>query len=61
MKNESPELFRVSPSTDLHDLLKMQIQQVLPDRENSGSIVYIFRVRMCLMNSLQLHNCAIHG
>lgn len=45
MKKESPELFRVSPSSDMHDILKMQIQQTLSNRDEYGSIIYVFRVR----------------
>lgn len=45
MKNDSPDLFRVSPSSQLDDILKMQIQQTLPGRDASGSVVYVFRVR----------------
>lgn len=45
MKSESPDLFRVSPVSEMHDLLKMQMQQVLPQLDNNGSVVYIFRVR----------------
>lgn len=44
MKNESPDLFRVSPFADMNDLLKMQIQQVLP-HDSNGSVIYVFRVR----------------
>lgn len=45
MKKDSPDLFRVSPTSEMHDILKMQIQQTLPDRDVSGSVVYVFRVR----------------
>lgn len=45
MKKESPDLFCVSPSSELHDILKMQIQQTLPIRDAHGSVVYVFRVR----------------
>lgn len=45
MKNDSSDLFRVSPLSDMQELLKMQIQQILPHRDSNGSVVYIFRVR----------------
>lgn len=45
MKNDSSDLFRVSPLSDMQELLKMQIQQVLPHRDSNGSVIYIFRVR----------------
>lgn len=45
MKRESPDLFHVSPVTDMQELLKMQIQQTLPHNDENGSIVHIFRVR----------------
>lgn len=44
-KRESPDLFHVSPVTDMQDLLNMQIQQTLPHNDENGSIVHIFRVR----------------
>lgn len=45
MKRDSPNLFRVSPTSEMHDLLYMQIQQQLPYRDANGSVIYIFRVR----------------
>lgn len=45
MKLESPDLFHVSPVTDMQELLKMQMQQTLPHHDENGSIVHIFRVR----------------
>lgn len=44
MKTESPDLFRVSPSSDLHILLDKQMHQVLPDRDDNNCIVFIFRL-----------------
>lgn len=48
MKEESKELFRVSPARDIYNLLEMQMQQILPDRDENGCAIYIFRVRMYL-------------
>lgn len=45
MKSESRDLFHVSPVSEMQDLLKMQMQQVLPDLDDNGSIVYVFRIR----------------
>lgn len=45
MKRESPDLFHVSPVTDMQELLSMQMQQTLPHHDENGSIVHIFRVR----------------
>lgn len=45
MKKDSPDLFQVSPSAEMHDLLAMQMQQVLPDRDANGRVIYVFRVR----------------
>lgn len=45
MKNESPDLFRISPLSDMQNLLKMQMQQILPQHDENGSLIYLFRVR----------------
>lgn len=45
MKRESPDLFQVSPTSEMHDLLSMQMQQMLPERDDSGRVIYVFRVR----------------
>lgn len=47
MKRESPDLFRVSPLLDLDELLKMQMQQILQQHDENGSVIYLFRVRKC--------------
>lgn len=46
MKQHSAELFRVSPISQLHELLKMQMQYMLPNRDSNGRQIYIFRVGM---------------
>lgn len=48
MKEECVELFRVSPVGQMNDLLKMQIQQTLCDRDPSGSLIYLYRVSECV-------------
>lgn len=50
MKNESPDLFRVSPLSEMQELLKMQMQQILPQHDEGGSVIYVFRVRKYLEN-----------
>lgn len=45
MKHDSPDLFRVSPVSDMQELLNMQIQQTLPHNDENGSLVHVFRVR----------------
>lgn len=50
MKSESPDLFRVSPVTEMQDLFKMQMQQVLSQHNEHGPVVYMFRVREYLHN-----------
>lgn len=45
MKKESPDLFQVSPASEMDDLLSMQMQQMLPDRDANGRVIYVFRVR----------------
>lgn len=45
MKRDSPDLFHVSPVTDMQELLKMQMQQTLPHHDENGSMVHVFRVR----------------
>lgn len=45
MKKESPDLFQVSPSSEMDELLSMQMQQMLPDRDENGRVIYVFRVR----------------
>lgn len=47
MKQQSPELFKVSPISDLSDLLQMQIQLMIPNRDSNGRQLYIFRVEKC--------------
>lgn len=49
MKSESPDLFRVSPLLDMQELIKMQMQQVLPQHDEGGSVIYVFRVRKYLI------------
>lgn len=44
MKEHSPELFHVSPPSDLKSMLEMQIQCMLPQKDNHGRQVYVFRV-----------------
>lgn len=46
MKAHSPELFHVSPPSDLKAMLEMQIQCMLPQKDNHGRQVYVFRVGM---------------
>lgn len=50
MKREWPELFRISPVTEMEDFMQMQMNMVLPHYDDNGSAVYIFRVRKCLFN-----------
>lgn len=47
MKEHSPELFHVSPPSDLKLMLEMQIQCMLPQKDNHGRQVYVFRVGTC--------------
>lgn len=47
MKKDSPDLFQTSPSTEMHELLAMQMQQMLPERDSHGRVIYVFRVRKC--------------
>lgn len=44
MKQRYPELFTVSPPSHMSNMLKMQIQYMLPHRDTNGRQVYIFRV-----------------
>lgn len=44
MKQQSPELFKVSPPKEMQHMLEMQIQNMLPLRDPNGRQVYIFRV-----------------
>lgn len=44
MKEHSPDLFHVSPTSDLQPMLEMQIQCMLPQKDNHGRQVYVFRV-----------------
>lgn len=46
MKEHSSELFHVSPVSDLKLMLEMQIQCMLPQKDNHGRQVYLFRVGM---------------
>lgn len=47
MKENSPDLFHVSPPSDLKAMLEMQIQCMLPQKDNHGRQVYVFRVGTC--------------
>lgn len=44
LKEHSPELFHVSPPSDMKSMLEMQIQCMLPQKDNHGRQVYVFRV-----------------
>jgi alpha-tocopherol transfer protein len=44
MKEHSPELFHVSPPSDLKSMLEMQIQCMLPQKDVQGRQIYLFRV-----------------
>lgn len=44
MKKHFPELFKVSPPSELQSLLELQIQHMIPLRDQNGRQVYIFRV-----------------
>jgi len=47
MKEASPELFKVSPPSQMQNMLEMQIQCMLPLRDSNGRQLYIFRVGKC--------------
>lgn len=47
MKEHSPELFRVSPPSEMRFMLEMQIQCMLPLRDDNGRRIYVFRVEKC--------------
>ncbi|KAL7042477.1 hypothetical protein ACKWTF_001152 [Chironomus riparius] len=47
MKVHSPELFHVSPPSDLKSMLEMQIQCMLPQPDLQGRQIYLFRVEKC--------------
>lgn len=57
MKRESPELFHVSPVTEMQELLKMQMQQILPNPHANGSVVFVFRIRKYFIDEGALKNC----
>jgi alpha-tocopherol transfer protein len=44
MKEHSPELFHVSPPSDLKLMLEMQIQCMLNTKDQQGRQIYLFRV-----------------
>lgn len=44
MKDEYPEIFKVSPPSEMKFMLEMQIQCMLPKKDESGRQIYIFRV-----------------
>lgn len=46
MKEHSPELFHVSPPSDLINMLEMQMQCMLNTKDQHGRQVYLFRVGM---------------
>ncbi|XP_055709444.1 clavesin-2-like isoform X2 [Phlebotomus papatasi] len=47
MKQQSPELFRVSPPSEVRHILEMQMQYMIPLRDPCGRQVFIFRVEKC--------------
>lgn len=62
MKEHSPELFHVSPPSDLKNMLEMQIQCMLNTKDQHGRQVYLFRVGMYeKINSLHLNNSLIYN
>lgn len=54
MKSEAPDLFRISPLCDMQNVIKMQMQQVLPERDENGSVIYLFRIRKYCRNKTDL-------
>lgn len=56
MKQECVDLFRVSPIEQMDDLLKMQIQQTLCDRDPNGCLIYLYRVSKYSRNKLINHH-----
>jgi alpha-tocopherol transfer protein len=44
MKDNLPELFKVSPPSSLKSMLELQIQCMTPQKDNHGRQIYIFRV-----------------
>lgn len=50
MKEHSPDLFHVSPPSDLKAMLELQIQCMLPQKDNHSRQVYVFRVGMAALS-----------
>lgn len=46
MKEHSPELFHVSPPSDMKNMFEMQIQCMLNTKDQQGRQIYLFRVGM---------------
>jgi hypothetical protein len=44
MKQQSPEIFKVSPVREMRSMLEMDIQTMQPLKDNHGRQIYIFRV-----------------
>jgi len=51
MKEHSPELFHVSPPSELKTMLELQIQCMLPQKDSHGRQVYLFRVGTCVFQT----------
>ncbi|XP_055685291.1 alpha-tocopherol transfer protein-like [Lutzomyia longipalpis] len=47
MKQQSPQIFRVFPPSDVRHILEMQMQYMIPLRDPCGRQVFIFRVDKC--------------
>uniref|UniRef100_A0A182VUK4 CRAL-TRIO domain-containing protein n=1 Tax=Anopheles minimus TaxID=112268 RepID=A0A182VUK4_9DIPT len=47
MKEEYPEIFKVSPPSEMKFMLEMQIQTMLPKKDEHGRQIYLFRVEKC--------------
>jgi hypothetical protein len=44
MKHKSSEIFKVAPIGELKTMLEMNIQTMMPLKDNHGRQIYIFRV-----------------
>jgi hypothetical protein len=44
MKQQSPEIFKVAPIGEMRTMLEMNIQTMMPLKDNHGRQIYIFRV-----------------
>lgn len=61
MKEEYPEIFKVSPPSEMKFMLEMQIQTMLPKKDEHGRQIYLFRVGASTVRIADVNLSHLHG